>query len=132
MAKSRNGRTTGSRAVSDVHPATLAVYRRAARAPTLREDVRLLLQLVNDYEALVTTGDLICAMGAGIELIDVALRVATTPSADARERDYKTGFFGRFFASMAETLNHPAAAHVAAAALAAERTFVGASAGTRH
>jgi hypothetical protein len=120
MSKSHN-RTGGEpRTASAVDPERLADYRAAARRPSLREDVRALMALSHDYETLNAARDLRHALGAGLELIDVALRVAVTPSADDAQRRFKREFFRTHFASLVRSFSHDHVAAIAQAVVAAE------------
>lgn len=132
MSKTRKRRPEGTRAESAVDPERVAIYRRAARAAGSRELVGKLRRLTDDYGALAQAGRHLLAMGAAVELLDVALRIATTPSPDARDWEKKVEFFERLFPSMAETLRHPHAARVALAALDAERALRAGGSGTRR
>ena len=123
MPKSRKVRNVEARPASAVDPIMLAHYRRAAREPDPREKARALTQAVGEYTALVDAGENLPAMGAAVELLDVVMRIATTPASDDADWAYKVRFFERYFPSMAETIRHPHAARVAWAVVNAERVL---------
>ena len=119
MSKSSQTRTAKP---SAVHPEMLAQYRRAARAPSMREEIRALMRLVDDYDALIRADDLEHALGAGLELVDVGLRFAATPSETATDRQYRAGFFELHFGSLMQAFSHGHVARIADAAVTAERS----------
>ena len=124
MSKSRKNRTAKPRPASAVHPEMLAQYCRAARAPTMREENRALMLLIEDYETLEETGQMAYALGVGLELVDLGLRIAATPSANALERQYKAGLFAaQHFGSWMKSLDHGHVERIAYAAVAADQTL---------
>ena len=105
---------------SAVSPEMLALYRQAARPPTLAEELRELWILDADLQALLALGDQVHALGAGLQLVDVALRVAATPSSAAKLRRHKVEFFEEHFASLVHSFSHGHVVRIANAAVAME------------
>ena len=91
-----------------------------------------MMVLAADYQALITAGDLVHALGAGIELVDLGLRIAAAPAACAMEQAYKEGFFSLHFPAMMQAFNHPHVATLADAAMAADRTLSAHTMPARH
>ena len=123
MSKVQNSRAATARPASAVDPEMLAMYRRAARAPSLREDIRALMALSDDYQILIAAGDLLHALGAGIQLVDVALRIAATPGSTARDRRNKASFFESHLPSLVKSFGYGHVALIADAAVGAERAL---------
>ena len=69
MSKSNYSRPAQARQTSAVGENLLAHYRRQSRVPDLRKDVRTLATFASDYSILVKAGDLILALGAGLEVV---------------------------------------------------------------
>ena len=123
MSKSRTSRNDHRRTASAVDPDMHAQYTRAARKCSISEENRTLLMLVSDYQTLIKTGDLIRTLGAGLELVDLGLKIAAMPSATDMERAYKVGLFEKHFCMMMQAFDHAHVATIADAAMAAERAF---------
>ena len=81
----------------------------------------MLMRFTRDYQKLIVAGDLLHALGAGLELVDVALRVAATPASNILERRYKAGFFAEHFPSMMQSFGQGHIALIADAAIEAEK-----------
>ena len=79
------------------------------------------MRFARDYQKLIVAGDLLHALGAGLELVDVALRVAATPASNILERRYKEGFFAEHFPSMMRSFDQGHIALIADAAIEAEK-----------
>lgn len=127
MPKSRKSRSAAAQPASAVHPEMLAQYLRAAQGPTMREEVQTLRMLIDDYQALMTAGDLVRGLGAGLELVDLGLRIAATLSPTDMDRKYKAGFFGQHFGSMTSRFGHAHVGRLAEAAVAAEQALAATS-----
>lgn len=118
MSKSGASRTAGPESKSAIDPEVLALYQRAAAASE-RGDVRLLMQIWGDYGTLAAICDEVRALGAELEFIDVALRIAATPAGSDALWGHKKQFFERYFGPLATSFVH--VGRVADAAVAAER-----------
>ena len=123
MSTSRNSRAAQPKPASAVDPEMLAQYRRAARAPTTREEIRTMMALVDDYQTLTATGNALQALGAGLDLVDVCLRIAATPACNAKERQHKAGFFALHFHAMVTSFDHGHVARIADATVATEQAL---------
>ncbi len=132
MSKARKDQIAKPRPSSAVDPVMLAQYRCAARAPTMREEIRALMLLVDDYQALLAAGDLRRALGAGLQLVDLGLRIPATPSPNAAQRQCKAGFFERHFGSLVSSFSHSHVARLANAAVAVEQALATGEARARH
>ena len=123
MSKSTKGRPSRARPTSAVGENLLAHYRRHSRAPDLRTDARTLATFATDYAILNKAGDLILALGAGLEVVDLGLRMAATPSPSPHDLQRKIGFFALHFGPLVSSFSHDHVALIAKAAVEAEQAL---------
>ena len=123
MSKSRNGRHSPIRPKSAVASSVLRHYRRASRTPTTQQDSQLLMCLAADYNALMEAGDLVHALGAGLEIVGLGLRIAATPSVTDSDRAYKASLFSRDFPTMMRNVSHGHVTALADITVAAEQAL---------
>ena len=100
---------------------TLAVYKRLASPPSMQAKVRAFLLLADDSKALIAAGDERRARGAVLELIEVALMVATTPCSTAGEFERKMLLLGWQISSFVASFGYRHSTTLVEAALRAER-----------
>lgn len=88
--------------------------------------------LIDDYQILVAADDLPHALGAGLELVDLCLRIAATPASTAADGRHKAAFFELHFSSMARSFDHGHVARIANAAVTAEQALATSDSTTRQ
>ncbi len=123
MPKSNKSRPAQARPPSAVGENLLAHYRRHSRVPDVRKDVRTLATFANDYSILCEAGDLILALGAGLEVVDLGLRMAATPSPSQHDLQRKIGFFALHFGPLVSSFSHDHVALITGAAVEAEQAL---------
>ena len=123
MSKSDYSRPAQAHPMSAVGENLLAQDRRHSRVPDLRKDVRTLATFASDYSILVKAGDLILALGAGLEVVDLGLRMAATPSPSQHDLQRKIEFFAVHFGPLVSSFSHDHVALIAGSAVQAEQSL---------
>ena len=132
MSTSQRNRKVQTRPASAVDREMHDQYLLAARTPTIQQSSRSLTSLIDDYQALIDAGDLTHALGAGLELVDLGLRIAATPCTTFMDRAHKAGLFGGHFEMMMKAFDHEHVAVIAEAAVATERALSAGPTPSRH
>jgi hypothetical protein len=109
--------------VSVVSDVMLAHYNRARRVYSTREEARSMASFILDHATATAIGEPAAALGAALEAIDIALRLAATPATSDEDLSLKTDILAIHFAPLAKACAHPQVERIVAAALAAERAL---------